>query len=123
MRSKGTHVVDATNLIEIQPPCSNQLFMILCADKLADDRPFTSLDDVCLDRSYGPTVGGLVSTTKSSGVYITGSAHVSNRSIASIVDRLSSSCRLPFIPRSRTWQTSAQASPSWTQSASLIAES
>lgn len=60
---------------------------------------------------------------KSSGAYATGSTHAFNRSIASMTGWLSCSCRLPFIPRSRAWQTSEHVSPSSTQSFSSITES
>ena len=80
--------------------------------KLGKDGPFTSLDDVLLDHGHGSAIEKLV--RKSSSVYMTGSVHVFNRSITSRVDRLSRSCCLPPIPRSRAWQAPAQAIPSWT---------
>ena len=38
------------NLVEIQPPGSDRLFVVLCAEELTENILFASLDDVVLDR-------------------------------------------------------------------------
>ena len=71
------------------------------------------LDDLLVDLEYDSAITILVS--ESLGVRIAGGpAHVFSCSIAPRVEWVSSSNRLPFNPRSRAVQTSAQESPSAT---------
>jgi hypothetical protein len=79
--SQGTHVKDTTDLLKVQPPGSNRLFIVVCVEQLAETSPFTSFENIRLDRGHSPTVQSLVN--KSSGA---GSTHVSSRPIASGTD-------------------------------------
>ena len=108
----GTHVEDVENPVEVQSPCGDRLLIILRVKNSRDRTSFTPFDDAPLDLCHSSADKSLVN--ESLGVYISGSAHVVSCPIASNTDWLSSSVRLPFIPRSRALQTSVQASPSST---------
>ena len=111
-RSDGTYVEDVEDPVEVQPPGRDRPLIVLRMENSRDCISFTPLDDAPLDLGHSPAIANLVN--KRPGIFIIGSAHVVNCSIASNTDWLSSSIRLPFIPRSRALQTSAQANPSST---------
>ena len=108
-RSERTHVKDMEDPVEVQLPGGDHFFIVLRVEVSRDDVSFTPLDDVLLNLGHGPLVESLVSEPPS--VWIIGSTYVVNCSIASNTDRLNSSARLPFNPRSRALHASAQASP------------
>ena len=64
-RSEGTHLKDATNPIEIRPPCRDCLTVVLCMEGPGQHTPFASLDDMPLDLDHGAAIVTLVS--KSTG--------------------------------------------------------
>ena len=108
-RSEGTHVEDVKNPVEVQPPGGYLLPIVPRVEQSRGHISFASLGDVPLDFCHSPAIQGLVN--RSPSACMTGPTHVVNCSIASSTDRLTSCARLPFIPRSRALQTSAQASP------------
>ena len=111
-RSDGTYVEDVEDPVEVQPPGRDRPLIVLRVKNSRDRILSTPLDDAPLDLGHSPAIANLVSEWP--GICIIGSAHVVNCSIASKTDWLSSSIRLPFIPRSRALQTSAQINPSST---------
>ena len=50
-----THVKDIKNTVELQPPGSNRLFIVLRVIASGDRVPFTPFDGILLDLSNGPS--------------------------------------------------------------------
>ena len=55
-RSEGTHLDDATNLVEIRPPGRDCLIVVLCTEGSGEHTPFTFLDDIPLDLNGGAAI-------------------------------------------------------------------
>ena len=83
--------------------------------------PLASLDDIVLDLICGAAIVVLVS--KSTSEWADSPTHFVNCSIALRMGEPGLYAPPPFVPRSRDWQISAQASPSSTKLASSITES
>ena len=84
--SERTDLKDVTDLIELQLPGSDRLFVIPRSELSGERVPLASLDDIPLDIGHHPAIEGLVS--KSTNVCVTSSTHVVNRSIALRTDWL-----------------------------------
>jgi len=113
------HVEDLEDPGEVQSPGDDRFFIVLFVEEPRDRIPFPPLDDLLLDLCHSTAIQGMVN--KSYARYISvGPTYTVNRSIAPRTVLLNSFMSLPFIPRSRAMQTSAQASPRPTQSTSLI---
>ena len=120
--TQGTYIEGVKDLIDIQPPCSDPAFILLRAEKARDHIPFALLDDIPLDPAHDTACESSL-MSESSRAFTAGITYIVNRSIFSDTDLVTSSPLLLSIPRSRAIQTSAQASPSSTQSNLLIIES
>ena len=59
-RSEGTHLDDATDPIEIQPPRRDCLTIVLRTQESGEHTPFTSIDDIPLDLNHGAAIVTLV---------------------------------------------------------------
>ena len=58
---EGTHVKDKTNFIELQPPGSNGIVVVLRMEGSREHIPFASFDYVTLDPSHDPAIERSVS--------------------------------------------------------------
>ena len=79
-RSGRTHLKDMKNPVQVQPPSSDRLIVVLPVETSRDRISFTPLDDVPLDLGHSPAIEGFVG--KSFDVDIAGSTHIVNCSIA-----------------------------------------
>ena len=79
-RSDRTHVKDTKNPVQVRPPSSDRLIVVLLVETSRDRISFTPLDDVPLDLGYSPAIECFVS--KLSHADVTGSTHIVNCSIA-----------------------------------------
>ena len=68
------------NLVQVQPPGSDRLIVVLLVETSRDRISFTPLDDVPLDLGYSPAIESSVS--KSPCLSVTGSAYIVNCAIA-----------------------------------------
>ena len=80
----GTHVKDVKNPVEVQFPVGDRFLIARRMDKSRDRVPLALLDDLPLDLCHSPAVKSVVNELPK--VYITGSTHVINCSIASRTD-------------------------------------
>src|ERR1700753_2215562 len=71
---EGTHVKDTANFIELQPPGSDGIAIVLRMEGSREHIPFASFDYVTPDPSHDPAIERLVSEL--SGVYVGGLTHV-----------------------------------------------
>ena len=115
-RTDYTHVEDLENLDKVTSPSSNSILTSLHTQEQRGHVPFALLN-LLLDPDHNSAIPTFVSESLS--VRAGCLAHLFSSSIAVSTYRLSSSNCLPFNPRSRAMHTSAQESPSWTQSSSL----
>lgn len=84
------------NLIEIQCPGGDCLFVVLRVVIPRKRMPFAPFDDITLDLGHSPAVEGLV--YKSSNMCAASSTHVASDPTASRTDRLGRPARLTFSP-------------------------
>ena len=104
---------DLKDHVELFLPTRNRNFVHLRMEPPGDRVSFTLFDDILLDvfldLGHSPVmdiwVGGVL------GIRTAGSTYMVSCSIAPSTDRLSSSGRLPFKPRSKALHTSPQDSP------------
>ena len=57
---EGTHVKDTTNFVELQPPGSNRIAVVLRMEGSRERIPFASFDYVTLDPSHDPAIERLI---------------------------------------------------------------
>ena len=60
--SDGTHVKDLKNLIQVQPPGGDRLFIFLCIEIARGRIPFNPLGDLLLNICYDPAVESILSS-------------------------------------------------------------
>ena len=53
----GTYVENLKDPVEVQPPCSNLVFIVLCVQMSRNHVSFALLDDLPLDLRHSPEVG------------------------------------------------------------------
>jgi len=56
--SDRTHLEDLKDLVEVQPPGSNHLFVVIPVEKSRDRIPFTPLDELLVNIYHGPVIEG-----------------------------------------------------------------
>ena len=108
-----THIEDNKDPIELRVPAGNHLFIIRRMPNSRHRIASTLLDDLILYFCDSSAIESAVGE-EARKCNIAGPTHVVNWLIASHTDWLRSSSLLPFMPRSRALQMSAQNSPSST---------
>jgi hypothetical protein len=108
-RNDRTHGEDLEDIVEVQLPGGDLLFVVLNAEVSRDCTPFAPLDQLPVDVHHGPTIEYFSGRSE---VDVVGSTHNFNRSIAQYTGGLSSSGFFPFVPVSSARQTLAQSDPS-----------
>ena len=112
-----TYIEDLKNPIQLGPPASN-LSLDVARSNVFDKFVLTGqFAELLLYVLNAPEIES--TSVEGLEAFITGSTHVSNRSIALSTDSLSSSDFFPSVPRLSTSQTLAQRIPRSTQSCSL----
>jgi hypothetical protein len=108
-RNDRTHGEDLEDIVEVQLPGGDLLFVVLGAEVSRDYTPFAPLDQLSVNVRYGPTIEYFSGRSEMDAA---GSTHNFNRSIAQHMGGLSSSGFFPFVPVSSARQTLAQSDPS-----------
>jgi len=115
--SDSTHVKDLKNLVKVRPPGGDHFLVGLCMQMSRNRTSFSLFHDIPFDLRYSP---GETVVNVAPKVCVADVAHFVSRLIASRTELSRSFNLFPFSPWSRAVQTSAQASPSSTQSSRLI---
>jgi hypothetical protein len=108
-RNDRTHGEDLKDIVEVQLPGGDRLFVVLHVEVSRDYIPFTPLDELLVNVCHGPTIEYFSGRSEAD---VVGSTHNFNRFIAPYTDGLSSSGFFPFVPLSSARQTLAQSDPS-----------